>query len=142
MNKKKLSIRGFELVSILDKQHGDMQLILKIMDLENELEAIYQGVQQASDAWPEISFAKSIEIAEWVLENGKIADLSLDEETWMLSLTSQTGLDIRAIDGQLPTELGLHRMRIVYKKDGKIQQGTISVWVIPATSTLHYINTH
>ena len=131
MNKKKLSVRGFELASVLDKQHGDMQLILRIMDLENELEAMSQGVQQASDAWPEIYFPKSIDIAEWVLNNGKIRNPP-DEETWMLSLTSQTGLDIRAIDGPLPTEVGLYRMRIVYKKDGEIRQGTVSVWVIPA----------
>jgi hypothetical protein len=127
---KTLSVRGFELASILDKPHGDMQLILKIMDLENKLEAISQGVRPV-DAWPAISFSKIIEIAEWVLKDGKIRHPP-DEETWILSLTSQTGLDVRAIDGPLPTEVGLFCMRIVYKKDGEIRQGTLRVWVVEA----------
>jgi len=110
---KKLSIRGFELVNILSKPNGNTELILKILDLENEIEELLTARKVESDLWPEIELSRPVEICEWVGKDGFTLDNPPSESVWLESLSTVSDLDIRAIaSDNLPTEVGLHSLRI------------------------------
>jgi hypothetical protein len=138
---KSLSSRGFVLASILNQTHGDLEIVLKVMDLEDKIEALEAEVlslraarsaEEPADLWPEIKTPEPIQIAEFVGEDGYLADVPC-EQTWINSLVVATGLDIRLIANGVPHCIGLHRMEVVYREcPSSYLMGTLLVWVIPA----------
>jgi hypothetical protein len=141
---KTLSARGFVLASILDKPHGSLELVLKIMDLENNVEALQAEIFSLQnekrvvekrlaifDEWPDIEMLKPVEIAEFVKEDGETLSQDCSEGVWRQSLSQAAKLDIRAVLGNMPKTIGLFPMRVIYQKDSEIRQGTLHVWVVP-----------
>jgi hypothetical protein len=138
---KTLSSRGFVLASILNQPHGSLEMVLKVMDLENKIEALEaeilslrtaRSAEGPADLWPEIKTPEPIQIAEFVGEDGYLSG-SPYEQTWIDSLVAATGLDIRLIANGVPHCIGLHRMQVVYRdSQSSYLIGTLSVWVIPA----------
>ena len=126
-----LSFRGFQLVTILEKPHGHLELILKILDLENEIAAMRGQQSEAIEAWP-ILYDKAIEIEEFCDDQGRLECNPLSESVWLESLREKIGLDVRAILDPLPEELGLHLLRVIFIHKLEVIQGTIKVCIIRA----------
>ena len=75
-----LSVRGFQLAKILEKPHVHLALILKILDLENELATAKSQQSEAIEAWP-ILYDKAIEIEEFCDDQGLLECNPLSERT-------------------------------------------------------------
>jgi hypothetical protein len=138
---KSLSSRGFVLASILNQTHGDLEIVLKVMDLEDKIEALEAEVlslraarsaEEPADLWPEIQFDNPVEIQDIVKEDGETLRFACSEGVWRESLSAATKLDIRAILGEMPKMIGLFPRRVIYQRDGEIRQGEICFWVVPA----------
>lgn len=135
-----LSSRGFKLASILDKPHGSLELILKVMDLENVLEVTNR---QLSDALTKLEASFSEEEISTIIEVEEFAEgpnndrlpNPPDEKAWIETLSRKTGLDIRAIlHSDLPAFFGRFAFRVAYKKGEKMQTALLSaVWVVPVS---------
>ena len=130
-----LSVRGFQLASILDKKHGELELVLKIMDLEN---GITEARNEAASLREELHrfsgeelLPNSVEIEEFADEDGHFTSPP-DEHAWIDSLCDKTGLDVRAILSPLPEEVGLYSFRIAYKQNGEMAYALQRVWIISA----------
>lgn len=141
---KSLSARGFVLASILDKPHGSLELVLKIMDLEDKVEALRDeafSLQSEKsvverrlalcEEWPEIKFPEVVQISEWVEKDGETIKKACGEDGWRQSLSQRTKLDIRAVLGEMPKTVGFYISRVIYQRDGEILQGIIKFWVVP-----------
>lgn len=131
-----LSVRGFQLASILDSRHGDTQLILKVLDLENELVAAKESLlvfhkQQSQDADKFAYLLSTIEVEEFADADSRLKNPP-DEKTWIETLCHKTGFDVRAILSDLPTELGLFCLKVAYKSKDELAFATIEVWVVAA----------
>ena len=126
-----LSVRGFQLAKILEKPHGHLELILKILDLENELAAMKGQQSEAIEAWP-ILYDKAIEIKEFCDDQGRLECNPLSESVWLESLREKIGLDVRGILDPLPEELGLYLLRVIFVHKLEVIQGTIKVLVTKA----------
>jgi hypothetical protein len=140
---KSLSARGFVLASILDKPNGSLELVLKIMDLENKVEALQaeifslqskKEISLSADEWPDIETLKPVEIDDLVKDDGETLSQECSEGVWRQSLSQAAKLDIRAVLGDMPKTIGLFPMRVIYQKESEIRQGTLPVWVIPTTN--------
>lgn len=132
-DQQSLSVRGFKLASILDKKHGELELVLKVMDLENSIAEARNEVASLREELHRFSgeeLPNSVEIEEFADENGHLASPP-DEHIWVDSLCDKTGLDVRAILSPLPEELGLYSLRIAYKQNGEIAYASQRVWVVP-----------
>lgn len=125
-----LSVRGFQLATILEKPHGHLELILKILDLENELAAM-KNKQGQVEAWPAIN-DNAIYIAEFCDDQGQLECNPMSESVLIESLRNKIGLDIRAILDPLPEELGLYLLRVIYIHKREAIQGTVKVWLVAA----------
>lgn len=129
-----LSVRGFKLASILDKKHGGLELILKVLDLENALTEAREALSKAKDTETRedeaVEFPDTIKISEFATMDGFLCSPP-DEKTWIETLSHRTKLDIRAILSELPTEVGLYRFVFVHKKSHKLLYTEAKVWVIP-----------
>lgn len=135
-----LSSRGFKLASILDKPHGSLELILKVMDLENRLEAtekqLSDSIRKLEAASCEEEISDIIEVEEFAEgPNSDRLSNPPDEKTWIEALSNKTGLDVRAIlHSDLPAFFGRYAFRVVHKKGEKIQTALLSaVWVVPVS---------
>ena len=126
-----LSVRGFQLAKILEKPHGHLALILKILDLENELATAKSQQSEAIEAWP-ILYDKAIEIEEFCDDQGLLECNPLSESVLIESLRDKIGLDVRAILDPLPKELGLYLLRVIFVHKLEVIQGTIKVIVTRA----------
>lgn len=135
-----LSSRGFKLASILDKPHGSLELILKVMDLENALGAANEELSavrrklEATVGEEEISDIIEVEEFAEGPNNDRLSSPP-DEKVWIETLSNRTGLDIRAIlHSDLPAFVGRFAFRVAYKKGGKMQTALLSaVWVVPVS---------
>jgi len=129
-----LSVRGLKWVSILDKKHGGLELILKVLDLENELAEAREALHKAKDAATceeeAVEFPDAIQISEFAGMDGTLRNPP-NEKIWIESLSQRTKLDIRAILTELPTETGLYRFVFVHKKNLKLLYVAAKVWVVP-----------
>lgn len=128
-----LSVRGFQLATILGKPHGHLELILKILDLENELVAAKESLlvfhkQQSQDADKFAYLLSTVEVEEFADADSRLKNPP-DEKTWIETLCHKTGFDIRAILSDLPTELGLFRLKVAYKSKDELAFGTAMVWL-------------
>lgn len=131
-----LSVRGFQLATILEKPHGHLELILKILDLENELVAAKESLlgfqkQQMQDALQGLKILSTIEVEEFADADSRLKNPP-DEKTWIETLCHKTGFDVRAILSDLPTELGLFRLKVAYKSKGELAFATVKVWLVAA----------
>lgn len=131
-----LSVRGFQLASILDSRHGDTQLILKVLDLENELVAAKESLlgfhkQQSQSADKFAWLLSTIEVEEFADADSRLKNPP-DEKTWIETLCHKTGFDIRAILSNLPTELGLFCLKVAYKSESELAFATVKVWLVAA----------
>jgi hypothetical protein len=138
---KSLSSRGFVLASILNKPHGSLEMVLKVMDLQDKIEALEaevfslqdeKRVSLSAELWPEIQFENPVEIQDIVKEDGETLRFACSEGVWRESLSAATKLDIRAILGEMPKMIGYFPRRVIYQKDGEIRQGEMCFWVVPA----------
>lgn len=131
-----LSVRGFQLATILEKPHGHLELILKILDLENELVAAKESLlgfqkQQSQSADKFAQLLSTIEVEEFADADCRLKNPP-DENTWIETLCHKTGFDIRAILSDLPTELGLECLKVAYKSKGELAFATVKVWLVAA----------
>jgi hypothetical protein len=112
-----------------------LELILRHLDLENEVVALTQKLAQSEDVSRALDISETVEIEEFA--DGDHALLNPpDEQTWIATLRHKTGLDVRAILSELPRELGLHSFRIAYKKGDALCNAVVKVWVVKADDRL------
>lgn len=124
-----LSVRGLQLAKILDKPHGHLELILKILDLENEL-SLRKIKQVEADEACLVLNTIPIEIAEFCDDQGQLECNPMSESVLIESLRNKIGLDIRAILDPLPEELGLYSLRVIYMVKREAIHGMIKVSVV------------
>jgi hypothetical protein len=132
---KSIKVRGFELSQILSKTHGALELILSFIELEQQLEEAQETLRRRRDEkdFPDLNV--TVEIEEFLLDNeGRLINNAITEDTWIDSICTKTGLDVRAIMDDLPKEVGLYAMKIAYKAFNELKTGTIRVWVMPVKS--------
>lgn len=132
-----LSVRGFQLASILDKKHGQLELILKILDLENSIAEARDEVASLRlelDRCSEEELLNPVQIEEFANGEGYLT-APPNESVWIESLSNKTGLDVRAILSPLPEELGLYSFRFAYKQNGEMICASLKVWIIPAANS-------
>jgi hypothetical protein len=133
-----LSVRGFKLASILDKRHGSLELVLKVLDLENDLsetkEALRNALEKIKRGLDSEELPESVQLSEFSDDEGYLKNPP-DERTWIESLSLATKLDVRAILSTLPTELGLYPFLFVHKKGDKMLYARVKVWVVPAVAS-------
>ena len=129
-----LSVRGFKLASILDKKHGGLELILKVLDLENELAEAREALREVKDTATRedeaVEFPDAIQISEFADMDGTLRNPP-GEKTWIETLSHKTELDVRAILTELPTETGLYKFVFAHKKNLKLLYAAAKVWVVP-----------
>lgn len=136
----KIQNRTQKLFQLLDSTNGSMMLIAKVMDLENQVEelqkeisALKQPIQEIVLSEPYAKGKHKIEIAEFCDHNYKLLSQP-SEDTWIQSLRLQTKLDIRAILSPLPTEIGLHSIVVAYiSSPEQMKVGSLKFWVVKAT---------
>jgi hypothetical protein len=130
-------------------------IVLKVLDLQDELSATHkdlcevndelQAAKEALQATKEalqvsqsgaspaatiFEFPDAIRISEFATADGFLSNPP-GEETWIGALSHKTELDVRAILSGLPTEVGLHKFLAAYKKGDKLLHALIKVWVVP-----------
>lgn len=132
-HKESLHSRAAKLVPIFDKKHGEVELILKVLDLENELAEAREALREVKDTATRedeaVEFPDTIQILEFATPDGFLCNPP-GEKTWIETLSQKTKLDIRAILTELPTETGLYRFVFVHKKNLKLLYAAAKVWVI------------
>jgi hypothetical protein len=133
-HKESLHSRAAKLIPIFDKEHGEVELILKVLDLENELaearEALQAAQNEAREESAGVELPDSIEISEFVIPGGFLSNPP-GEKTWIETLRHKTKMDVRAILSELPTEVGLYTFSFVYKRIDKLLHAQVKVWVVP-----------
>ena len=127
--------RGFHLVSILDKKHGETELILKVLELEHKLARARKELKKHTEIIELDSFNKDPAYGK-ISKNGSIEieepkNLG-DEGELVLLLRLATGLDILCILGVVPKTLGLHRVTIAYRQGVGVivRRGIVNVWIL------------
>ena len=97
-----------------------------ILDLENELS------EQAQAASP-LLWKESVTIEEFSDEDGMLNDQTIQESTWLETLSRETGLDCRMVVDFKPVKaLGIERWQVVVNEKGKPVTYDIRVWIVPS----------
>lgn len=140
MTKRSITNRGIEIINQMKDQYSAAELVLKHLDLQDQVESLQHRLYelQRQEEWPEVPC--SITIEEFSNSEGYLIEATgsparIAEMDWISTVKQKSGLDVRAIVGDLPTELGLYSFKIVYKADGYIKQGSLKVWVVPVSSS-------
>lgn len=95
-----------------------------ILDMENELAKFVDIVP--------FTFKNPVNIEELADDNGYLLDPNIPENTWLESLSRETGLDCRMIVGfRSVKELGLFTWQVVVAEGGKPVTYEMKVWIIP-----------
>ncbi len=139
-----LEQRGKDILRTIEEPHGAVLIVLRMLDLLAEVDRLSQN--RSSIVCPRCHRAgceenrvdESITIEEFANADGRLCDAyggptSLTEAEWITTVREKSGLDVRAIMTDLPTELGLYDMLIVYKQDKLLKQAVLKVWVVPAS---------
>jgi len=139
---KSIKVRGFELSQILSKPNGALELILTLIDTEQRLETAQETLlgkvrdslakKNPWNEFPDMNVV--VEIEEFADNEDRLINNAITEDVWIDTLCLKTGLDVRAILGDLPKELGLYAMKIAYKQGDCLKAGCIKVWVMPVKS--------
>jgi hypothetical protein len=129
-----ISTRGLKLARILDSDHGELELILGYIDLENEVEELRKKHVANEDFWPIIEFGNVIQIEVDTNDEGFLYK-EFNEKTFIESLSAATALDVRIVCSPIPNELGLYIVKTIYKEQDKVLQGTVKLWVVPTIKT-------
>jgi hypothetical protein len=129
-----ISTRGLKLASVLEKPHGHLKLILGYIDLENEVKELRKKQVANEDFWPIIEFGNVTQIEVDSNDEGFLYK-EFNEKTFIESLSAVTALDVRIVCSPIPNELGLYMVKIIYKEQDKVLQGTVKLWVVPIIKT-------
>ena len=129
-----ISTRGLKLASVLEKPHGHLKLILGYIDLENEVKELRKKQVANEDFWPIIEFGNVTQIEVDSNDEGFLYK-EFNEKTFIESLSAVTALDVRIVGSPIPNELGLYMVKILYKEQDKVLQGTVKLWVVPIIKT-------
>lgn len=134
-----LEQRGKDILRTIEEPYGAVLIVLRMLDLQAEIDRLSHNHANCEEkqGWPRIG--EPITIEEFANADGQLCDAnggptSIAEVEWITTLREFSGLDVRAIMSDLPTELGLYDMPIVYKQDKLLKQAVLKVWVVPVAT--------
>jgi hypothetical protein len=140
--------RGTKLFQATQTAAGLIGMVLKMLDLQDELSATHEDLCEVNDELQatkealqaaqnearagsaSVELPDSIEISEFATPDGFLSNPP-GEKTWIETLRHKTKMDVRAILSELPTEIGLYTFSFVYKRIDKLLHARVKVRVVP-----------